>query len=149
MSKKGRDRDWEAGWAAGRFTRLVRDLSTMLPSLSERLDEESGPLVDMLDRGDAFVLRIEVPGLGPGDLKLSIGGGALVVEGYKRRRRETGCLGYLCLERSYGYFKRAVDLPGPVDPSGVSARLEDGLLVVEVPRVADRRREHTVIPISD
>jgi HSP20 family protein len=149
MSRRPRDPEWEGGWALTRFTRLVRDLSTIFPSGLEAGGETGGPQVDLLEREDAYLFLVEAPGLSSSDIKLSMGGGLLVVEGYKRRRRDPGCLRFLCLEREYGYFKRKVEIPGPVDTSSATAELKNGLLVVVIPRVADRRRERTTITISD
>jgi HSP20 family molecular chaperone IbpA len=52
------------------------------------------------------------------------------------------------MERPQGRFTRAIDLDLAVDLAGAEAKLRDGLLVIAIPRLKDRRGRETVIPVE-
>jgi HSP20 family molecular chaperone IbpA len=91
-----------------------------------------GPRADLLDAGDAWQLRLEVPGVDQSRLELALQGEELVIAGI----RETLDDGVrpVFVERPSGPFQRVVRLPGPVDAEAVTANLRGGLLVVNLPK---------------
>jgi len=92
----------------------------------------AGPRADLLDVGDAWQLRLEVPGVELADLELSLQGDELVIAGV-RDTVEAGTRAVFS-ERPNGPFQRTVRLPGAVDADGVTAHLRGGLLVVDLPK---------------
>ena len=60
-----------------------------------------------------------------------------------------GRIRFHCLERQEGSFVRQVDVFEPVNFTGATARLERGLLCIELPRVEDRRRRHFDLTIEE
>ena len=92
----------------------------------------AGPRADLLDVGDAWQLRLEVPGVELSDLELSLQGDQLLVAGV-RDTVEDGARPVFT-ERPNGPFQRTVRLPGAVDADGVTAHLRGGLLVVDLPK---------------
>ena len=91
-----------------------------------------GPRADLLDLGDAWQLRLEVPGVDQSRLELALQGDELVVAGI-RETIEDG-VRPVFTERSAGPFQRVVRLPGPVDAEHVTANLRGGLLVIHLPK---------------
>lgn len=91
-----------------------------------------GPRADLLDAGDAWQLRLEVPGVDQSRLELALQGEELVIAGI----RETTGDGVrpVFIERPSGPFQRVVRLPGAVDAAAVTANLRGGLLVVNLPK---------------
>jgi len=103
------------------------------------------PPVDVREEKDSFVLTSEVPGVRPSDLSVRVDGGIVTIEG--RRPLEKEARSALRIERPYGSFARAVHLPAPVDPSGVSARVRDGVLQVLLPRSPGGRSRSIKVPV--
>jgi HSP20 family protein len=94
----------------------------------------AGPRADLLDLGDAWQLRLEVPGVDQSRLELALQGDELVVAGI-RETLEDGVRPVFS-ERPTGPFQRVVRLPGVVEEDAVTAHLHAGLLVVHLPKGA-------------
>lgn len=147
--KKGRDPIWEAKWAMTRFSRLVRNFSTRFPVVSDYQEEAGDPPVDVFERQTEYMIELEAPGLSREDIQISVDGNLLRIEGYKKRSRDQGCLRFLCLEREFGYFRRIVELPGSFDTRGTEAYMSEGVLIIKLPKLMDRRETRVKILISD
>ncbi len=125
------------------FQRMsVLDRSEPLPA------GEWCPPVDVLEWRDRLVIMVEVPGLAPEALRVSLRANALVITGERRARRAGGEASYLCLERPHGRFERSIPLEPPLDISHARATLGRGLLTVTVPRLRERRGQETVLSID-
>ncbi len=117
------------------FQRMsVLDRSEPLPA------GEWCPPVDVLEWRDRLVIVVEVPGLAPEALHVSLRAGALVIAGERRARRAGGEASYLCLERPHGRFERSIP--------HARATLGRGLLTVTVPRLRERRGQENVLSIE-
>jgi HSP20 family protein len=131
--------------------RELNDLVGRLVDVEEPTRQRVGdwlPPVDVFDCRGKLNVVVEVPGLSPESLRVSCRGGKLVISGERRERRPPGGAGFLCLERAQGRFTRAIDLDLAVDLSGADAKLRDGLLIIAIPRLKDRRGRETVIPVE-
>lgn len=89
------------------------------------------PAVDVVETGEAFVLSMELPGVGRDEVDLAAEGRRLVLTG---RRPLPSDGSFAQMERSYGPFRRAFELPEAIDADAVSAALERGVLTVTVPK---------------
>jgi HSP20 family protein len=89
--------------------------------------------VDIKENSDMYVLSALVPGLKADDITISLEQEVLTVEGdLNYEREEDGT--YLVSERPSGSFKRSFKLPRAIDAEKISAKLTDGILVVEIPK---------------
>ena len=100
--------------------------------LSDLPTEPAGPRGDLLDVGDAWQLRLEVPGVDQSNLELALQGDELIVAGVRDTLEDD--VRPVFTERPNGPFQRALRLPGPVEADAVSAHLRGGLLVVHLPK---------------
>jgi len=108
------------------------------------------PATDVVDLGHALLVQVEVAGVAPGDLRVEIDGSTLRVHGRRRLSfPEPGRIRFHCLERQEGSFERQVEIFEPVNFAKASARLERGLLCIELPRVEDRRRRHVELVVDE
>lgn len=115
--------------------RLHRQLSDYLDSwrqLPSLLGDTFTPLADIEETPDAYQVEIELPGVKKADLDIEIAGRRLTVTGERKERERVGILRKR--ERTVGRFRYEVTLPGDVDDAGVEAHLEEGVLVVSVPK---------------
>jgi len=106
------------------------------------------PLVDIFETAANFVVEIELPGFSGEDISLSICSSMLVVEGIKRDEPRNCEVNYICLERHFGRFCRAIEIPPAVDMNRVSAKYEKGVLAVIFPKLHDKRNIIRNIPIE-
>ena len=106
------------------------------------------PNLDLCETGGLYTVRVELPGVDLGDVSLSIQDGILRVTGTKREPAiGHRMLCYYCLERRYGRFQREVRFESVVDARRTTARLEDGVLTVALPKLIERRGQVVQIPI--
>jgi HSP20 family protein len=107
------------------------------------------PHVDIYTTNDSIVIELEIPGVNIDDIDISMSKGQLLVKGVKGdagREEDTG--NYVCMERSFGRYYRAVEIPFPINTSSIKASYKFGVLTIEAPRVADKRGQAKHIKIE-
>lgn len=90
------------------------------------------PQVELCEEGGKLHVYADLPGMKKEDVKLSLEGDQLVLQGERqstREERQPGG-GFYHSERSYGNFYRTIPLPDGVDPQTVEANFRDGVLDV-------------------
>lgn len=103
------------------------------------------PAMDLGETDDAYVLRADLPGLDPDDVKIELHDRVLTVSGERREERE---LGYHRVERSYGAFRRSLTLPEGVDADAITASFDKGVLTVTVPKPEERKPRRVEIAVE-
>jgi HSP20 family protein len=93
-----------------------------------------GPALDVRETDSDVIVDVEVPGLSPGDLDVSVTDGVLTVRGEKKSERDEKEGDYRVTERSHGSFSRTVTLPATVDPDGAKASHKDGVVTITLPK---------------
>ena len=106
------------------------------------------PAMDLVETGDHFVLRADLPGLGEEDVKIEPEDTVLTVSGERRAEHESGGEGYYRVERAFGGFSRSLTLPKGIDPEGVSASFDRGVLEVRIPKPEERKPRRIEIAAS-
>jgi HSP20 family protein len=135
---------------AYRGTGLVPFFGSNFPASSlrreiDRLFEDAGmpsggrwmPAADVRENDDSIDIDIELAGISPDNVEISVENGMLTVSGEKRTENKEGKEGqYHSVERRYGSFVRSFQLPQGVDESKISANFDHGLLTIEIPKAA-------------
>jgi HSP20 family protein len=93
---------------------------------------------------DKLSLRVVLPAVSEKDVKVTVQGNQLLLEGERKAPEGFSANGYSCLP--YGKFFRAIDLPNSLDLDKMSCRLHDGVLDVEIPVKAEMKPRQ--IPVS-
>jgi HSP20 family protein len=78
----------------------------------------------------SLVAEVEVPGINPDDIDISVTSDMLTVTGEKKQQTDEQEKNYHVLERAYGRFSRSIPLPTAVNPDRVEARYKDGILTI-------------------
>ena len=84
------------------------------------------PAMDLVDSGEAFVLKADLPGLSESDVNIEVRDNVLTVSGERKSEHEDRKAGYYRVERSYGSFRRSLTLPEGVDPAAVDGDVRQG-----------------------
>jgi HSP20 family protein len=93
------------------------------------------PSMDVYETEDKIVATLELPGIDPDAVDVSVEDSTLTVSGSRELSNEVKEESYHRLERRYGSFTRAITLPQTADTSKVEARFDKGVLTIEVPKV--------------
>jgi HSP20 family protein len=95
------------------------------------------PALDVAERGDAYVVHAELPGVSPEQVDVSFEQNVLTIRGTKPASFDSttdGELRIFAAERVSGNFERSVRLPEFVNADQISASFANGLLTITVPK---------------
>ena len=99
------------------------------------------PPADVDESEKAIVVRLELAGVTPGDVQVSLDGDVLRIRGRREPRVDADALRVHQMEVAFGPFERALRIGIPFDRERVTAQIEEGFLRVTLPkRSASRRR---------
>lgn len=93
------------------------------------------PAADVRESDSEYVLELEVPGVDPAALELTVDRGVLTVAGERAYATREGERTHL-RERMHGRFVRSFRLPKGFDDSAIAAETEHGVLRVRLPKAA-------------
>jgi HSP20 family protein len=133
-----------------RVGRLFAALQEATVAEDPLASETWAPPVDLCETADAIVICIELPGLTAEQIKVGATNTQLRIWGDKKRRMpRSRILSHLCSERSFGKFCRIVPLRWTVSIQDSEASVDNGMLVVRMPKIEDRRGVEYKIPVKD
>jgi HSP20 family protein len=106
------------------------------------------PAMDLVERGDHYVLRADLPGVSENDVKVELGDNVLTISGERKSEHEERKEGFYRVERASGAFARSLTLPDGIDPDSIQASFEKGVLEVRVPKPAERQPKRVEISVG-
>ena len=124
----------------------VRELASLRDEMERLLRQTFGggaedaplagwyPALDVEETDDAFEVHLEIPGIDPEDVEITLEEGVLAIGGERRFYEDKTDEGFRRIERRFGRFQRSLRLPAPVDAEQVEATYADGMLSVTVPK---------------
>jgi HSP20 family protein len=111
------------------------------PSIFEARDMRMA-LYELADRGDKFELQVEVPGIEKEKIDVKATKYSVEISGkHSEKTEEKKGKRYLYTERLYRSFYRNVTLPEEIVPSKVAAKVENGVLKVDLPKKTPTKGE--------
>lgn len=113
----------------------------------ERTERAWLPAIEATERDGNYVVRAELPGLAPKDVKVEITEDAIVLQGERKEERDEDRGDVHVSERRYGKFYREIPLPEGAKAEEARAKFENGVLEISVPLQKEQstRRE---IPVE-
>jgi HSP20 family protein len=97
------------------------------------------PALDISERKDAYLVTVELPGLKPEDLDITMEDGLLTIQGERQFTSESSEQQFHRVERHYGAFRRSITLPAHVMAEEIQASFEDGVLQILVPKAEEAK----------
>jgi len=92
------------------------------------------PAVDVIEEKDGYVFKADLPGVERKDIDIIYQDDSLTIKGQRDSESVSEHEGYQRVERSCGEFQRTFRLPKNIDADNISAKNEQGVLVVRVPK---------------
>lgn len=128
----------------------VRELSTLHREMDELFNRFFGgtekwspirgltesifsPAVDYSLKGDKLDIRVELPGVDPKDVDISVTGNLLTIKGDRREEKEVKEEDYYMHEIGMGRFERTLALPEGVNTDKIKANYNKGILQISMP----------------
>ncbi len=97
------------------------------------------PAMDLVEADNHFVLKADLPGLTEDDVSIEVQDNALTVSGERKAEHEERQRGWYRVERSFGRFSRSLTLPEGVDPAGIEASFDKGVIEIRIPKPEERK----------
>jgi HSP20 family protein len=106
------------------------------------------PSMDLVETADHFVLKADLPGMTESDVNISLEKDVLTIAGDRRAEQEEKHEGYYRIERATGSFSRSLTLPEGVDGDDVTAKFDNGVLEVRIPKPAQTKPRRIEIAVG-
>jgi HSP20 family protein len=137
--------------------RLRDRVGRLFAALQEATEAENplasgawAPPVDLCEANDAIWIRVELPGVTASQIKIGVSSTQIKIWGEKKRRvARRRIISYLCSERSYGKFNRIIHLRWSISVRQATAEIANGVLLICLPKIEDRRGAEFMIDVKD
>ena len=106
------------------------------------------PRMNIEDKGNEIRVTAELPGVSEDDVEVTLDDDMLTIAGEKRQEEEVDEGGMRLVERAFGRFRRAIQLPFAPDPDRVEAQFRDGVLTITAPKNAEQQSRHRQIKVK-
>ena len=106
------------------------------------------PRMNIEDTGNELRVTAELPGVSEDDVQVTLDDDTLIIAGEKRDEREVDDRDVRLVERVFGRFRRAIQLPFSPNPDQVEASFRNGVLTITVPKNAEQRSKQRQIEVK-
>jgi HSP20 family protein len=122
------------------LTRFRNEMDNLFHSFFENKDwpiweHIHWPAVDVADNDNEIIVKAEVPGCKADDIDISVHGNTLTISGEKKEEHQQKDKGYYHVERSYGSFRRDINLSAEIKADKIEASCKDGVLTLKLPKM--------------
>lgn len=117
-------------------------------SLPQMLDSSFYPSVDIVEKENKYLLDADIPGMKDDDITIDFHDNILTIKGEKKSETQTKDEDFVCIERSYGSFRRDIPFSNDIDQESIKAELKNGVLHVELTKKERSKETHRKIQIK-
>jgi len=101
------------------------------------------PYVDVIDSGNEYVVKAELPGLKKENVEIEVGTNELSLNAKSTVEKEEKGKTYLHRERAFSTFRRYIGFAESIDTEKVSASMTEGILEIELPKLEPKPEKET------
>jgi HSP20 family protein len=121
---------------------------TLMRRMTEEIDRAVwAPTIEVREHDGNYVVRADLPGLKPEDVKVEVTDAGLVIEGERKSEAREDQGGVHRSEIQYGYFARVIPLPDGANVDRANAKFDNGVLEITIP-VAQQQNTKRQIPVQ-
>jgi len=118
---------------------LQDQINRLFTDAFDRTEGESNltawaPAVDINENGHELVVKADLPGIDPKELDIRVENNVLSIRGERKFEKKVDQDNYLRVERTYGSFSRSFSPANTVNPEGIKADYQNGVLTLVVPK---------------
>lgn len=111
-------------------------------------DVSWGPLIDISETANAFVISVELPGMERKEVDIQIQQKTLIIQGKKKREKKSTHEEFSIAERRFGRFYEAFALPSSIEEEKITALFERGVLTITLPKTPDAQPKRIPIEVA-
>ena len=120
-------------------------LDRMFDEFTDGRERAWTPAIDVVRQNGTMVVRADVPGIKPEEVKIEVEDDILTVSGEHEEHKEQKEKNYARRERRYGSFSRSLALPPGVEAKRIKATTHDGVVEVTIPLPKEAKKETVTI----
>jgi HSP20 family protein len=106
------------------------------------------PPLDLVEEKDRLLAHLELPGIDPESVQVTLQGDLLVIQGERKDEHEETQSKYLKREHAYGSFQRSVQLPYRVQADKVKAQYKNGIMTIVLPKAEESVGRQIPVEVS-
>ncbi len=122
---------------------IQREMNRLFDRFQVPATRENGfafvPAAELQDTPEAFLLKLEVPGIKAEDLDIQVTGEAISISGERRSEQTSQDKGMTRTEFRYGRFRRVIPLPARIQNDQVEANYDNGILNLRLPKAESEK----------
>jgi HSP20 family protein len=104
---------------------------------------------DIVDEGDKFHINVDLPGVKKDEVKLNVTDNSIEISAEHKEQHEEKKKNYIRKERKELAYHRTLPLPERVFSSKASAKLNNGILTIEIPKATPTPKpKSATIPVQ-
>ena len=130
------------------FGRLMGRTESMFPHFHLERGIEAPPL-ECVRKGDNLLVKVELPGMDPKDVDISVTGNLLTIKGERKLDQEVKEEDYYMREIGMGRFERTLTLPEGVETEKIKANYKNGILLITMPAEEVRKSRKVEIEVGE
>jgi HSP20 family protein len=140
------------------LTQVQRDMEKMFTDLRRGFDfqmEEASkfikrfvPSINVSEDDEKITIKVELPGVEPKDVHLTLENDTLIIEGEKKEEKKSEKEEFKIIESAYGQFKRVIALPNSIDANKIEANYKNGVLNIILPKKEEAKKPKQKIEIK-
>ncbi len=109
---------------------------------------EWSPSADISETDKEYLVRADLPAVKKEDVKVTVDGGMLTIQGERKQRKEDKNERQHRIETTYGGFTRSFSLPENVDVNTIQCESQDGVLTVHIPKIVAAKSKPIEIKVQ-
>ncbi len=147
LTRRNQTNDWPAMWnMEDEINRMFEQFGKPFSWAADQ--GRYAPAMDVRETEDAYVVEADVPGMNKDDVHIEVADNVLTIKGERKDEKEEKDKNFHRIERSFGSFARSVALPAGIDPGKVSAKFDNGVLTVTLPKPEDRKPRRIEVKVD-
>lgn len=109
---------------------------------------EWSPSADISETDKEYLIRAELPAVKKEDVKVTVDGGMITIEGERKQQKEQKGEKFHRVESMYGTFTRTFSLPKDINVEGIRCEDKDGVLTVHIPKTPSEKAKPKQIKVE-
>jgi HSP20 family protein len=138
------------------FSEMDRAFNRLMPGSWPRLAWSEGggaelewsPSADISETGKEYLVRAELLAVKKEDVKVTVDGGMITIEGECKQQKEDKNEKFHRIESFYGSFFRSFSLPENMDTKNIRCETKDGMLTVHIPKTEIEKHKPIEIKVQ-
>jgi HSP20 family protein len=134
---------------------MQREINRMFDDFFRSDSDESSlltqawrPAADITEEDDAYVAKVELPGVSKDDVKITMQDNVLHIRGEKKSEKKGKEDNFHRVERFYGTFQRSFTLPTSVKSDRIEAEYKDGILTITMPKAEEAKPKQIEVKVK-